>query len=336
MGKKSAPDAPQPVDPYQVARADADFNRIDQYTPYGSLTFGGPNRNQATLSFSPEMQQLMDSRFGMDQAMLDEAFSRMGSFDSAPIDLSQFGPIQSDAGLSEFSATGLPELPGDMDPFRQRIEDAVFQRGRRLLEPQFQRQEDTLRDTLANQGLPQTSEAFLDQYSQFNTDRGNTYQNLADSAVMMGGQEASRLLADTLAQRGTLFGEQLTGSNFNNAVRQAGLQNQNTGRVQGLNEALGIRGNQFNELASLLGLQQVQAPQMQNFFGPGQVDFMGAQALNAQQQQNAYQGQLQQQQAMLGGLSSLGAAGLMGAGAAGGFGNLFGGGGGSNSGGSFK
>jgi hypothetical protein len=316
MGKKSAPSPPEPVDPREVARADAEFNRIDQYTPYGSLIFSGPNRNVATLNLSPEMQGLMDTRFNVDQSMLDAALGRIGDLNQAPIDLGQFGPIQSDAGLSEFNPTGLTELPGDMGSFRNRIEDNYFERANRLLEPQFARQEEALRGTLANQGLPTTSDAFLDQYSQFNTDRGNTYGNLANEAVMYGGQEASRLLADAMAQRGMQFGEQLTGTNFNNAVRQTGMQNANAARVQGLQEALGIRGNQFNELASLLGLQQVQAPQMQNFFGPGQVDYLGAQSLAAQQAQNAYQGQLQQQQGMLGGLSSLGAAAITGAGAA--------------------
>lgn len=315
MGKKSTPAAPEPVDPREVAQADAEFNRIDQYTPYGSLTYSGPNRNIATLNLSPEMQGIIDSRMGIDQGMLDAAMGRLGDLNQAPIDLGAFGPILSDAGLSEFNPTGLPELPGDMGAFRNRIEDNYFERASRLLDPQFARQEEALRGTLANQGLPTTSDAFLDQYSQFNTDRGNTYSNLANEAVMYGGQEASRLLADAMGQRSMLFGEQLTGTNFNNAARQAALQNQNAARVQGLQEALGVRGNQFNELASLLGLQQVAAPQMQNFFGPAAVDYMGAQALNAQQQQNAYQGALQSQQAAMEGTYGLLGAGITAAGA---------------------
>lgn len=323
MGKKSTPKSPKPVDPAAVAQADAEYNRINQVTPYGNLTFSGPNRNTATLSLSPEMQSLFDTRIGVDQQMLNAALGRMGDLNQQPINLDDYGAIQSDAGLSEFNPQGLPELPGDMEGYRTRVEDAYFQRARRLLDPQFARQEESLRDTLANQGLPGTSEAFLDQYSQFNTDRGNTYSGLANEAVMYGGQEASRLLADALAQRGQVYGEQFQGAQFNNAVRQAALQNQNAGRVQALQEALGIRGNQFNELASLLGLQQVQPAQMQNFFGPGQVDYLGSEALNAQQRQAAYQAKLQSSQGAMGGLFGLGASALTGAGAAGGFGQLF-------------
>jgi hypothetical protein len=323
MGKKSSPKPPKSVDPYEVAQADAEFNRINQVTPYGNLTFSGPNRNTATLNLTPEIQQLFDTRIGADQSMLDIAMRRMGDFDQRPINLDDYGAIQSDAGLGEFNPQGLPELPGDMESYRNRMEDAFFQRSRRLLDPEFRRQEETLRDTLANQGLPNTSDAFLDQFSQFNTDRGNTYANLADQSVLYSGQEASRMLADALAQRGQLYGEQYQGTAFNNAVRQQALQNQNAGRVQALQESLGIRGNQFNELASLLGLQQVQPAQMQNFFGPGQTDFLGSQALQAQQDMAKYQAKLGNYSAGLGGLFGLGSSALIGAGDAGGFKSLF-------------
>lgn len=42
MGKKSAPKAP---DPYQTAQAQADINRLNQYTPYGNLEFGYVGNN---------------------------------------------------------------------------------------------------------------------------------------------------------------------------------------------------------------------------------------------------------------------------------------------------
>ena len=488
MGKKSAPSAPQPVDPYEVARADAEFNRIDQFTPAGSLTFSGENRNQANLEFSPEVQALFDQQLQLDGTMLGSSLDRLGMMDPNQIDLSQFGPIQSNidrsglgfgapdmnglpglnipnfgtvgpgpeqqgaanffgpsygiqqgiegVGLPTFGSdatvqqgvvfSNLPDLPQDFNALRTNVEDAMFQRGRRLMEPQFGRQEDALRDRLANQGLPQSSDAFLDQYDQFNTNRNLAYQDLSDRSVLMGGQEASRQFANALAGRqqgvgeimsqgqfanqaaGQQFGQDLSGfganlgaanaqfgqnlaqgqfanqaanqdlsralstfgvgmqqAGFNNqganqffqnalagqgfnnqagamqlgaqqdvrnqlsgeqfalsnaqnaanaqelGLRQQMLANQNAGRSQALNEQMGIRGNAFNELASLLGLQQVQQPTMQNFFGPGQADFMGAQALNAQQQQNAYQGALMQQQGALGGLSGLGGSLLM-------------------------
>ena len=69
MGKKSSGDNPPVPDPGQLAQNDADANRIDQTTPWGSLTFTGDDRNQANLEFSPEMQQLFNSQMGIDQQL---------------------------------------------------------------------------------------------------------------------------------------------------------------------------------------------------------------------------------------------------------------------------
>jgi hypothetical protein len=49
-----------------------------------------------------------------------------------------------------------------------------------------------------------------------------------------------------------------------------------------------LRSNQFNELASLLGLQQVQTPGLQNFFAPGQAGVTDAFGLNQASQQNSF------------------------------------------------
>jgi len=387
MGKKSTPQAPPVPDPREIAELDAEFNRIDQFTPFGSLVFGGDSRNEATLSFSPEIQALFNQQLDVDSGLLGQALTRLGGLDPNQIDLSSFGPIQSDAGLNNLnfsglpgidpsmfglgpgqqdalqrgiSLEGLPEIPTDINQFRGDVEDAFFQRGRQLLNPEFQRQEESLNQRLANQGLPQGSEAFGEQSQIFGENRNRAFQDLANQSILTGGQEASRQLANILGARQQGFGErlgqgqfnnqaimsefgrnigafganaqarsQLTGEQFqegqfNNLVGQQNLQNQNAGRVQALSEALGIRGNAFNELASLLGLQQVQQPGLSNFFGPGQVDTLGGFGL-AQNQANAnYQGALNQQQGALGGLFGLGSAALSGAGAAGGFGSMFG------------
>ena len=311
MGKKDPQTVEQP-DPWEVAQADATYNRIDQNTPFGSLTFSGPNRNQATMTFSPEMQQLFNTRMATDQSMMDNALGRLQGLDNNQIDLSQFGAIQGDAGLSEFdpSTLNLTELPTDMDAYRTEVEDATFRRGDRLLNPYYQRQERALTDRLANQGLPQGDRAYRDEFDSFRQNRSRAYQDLADQSVMMGGQETSRLLANALASRGQLFNEGVQSNVMNNQTRQQALVNQNAGRAQGLQEAMGIRGNAFNELASLLGLQQVQAPTMQNYFAPGQVDYLGAQGLSTNAGMFNAQQANQMSAAGMQGLFGLGNAGI--------------------------
>ena len=325
MGKKSGPKQPTPPDPYEIARADSEFNRINQNTPFGSLEFSGENNNIANMTFSPEIQALFDQQTNLSGQTLDQAGQRLAGLDQNPIDMSMFNGIQQDAGLSEFNPTGLPEVPGDFNQLRKDQEDAFFQRGRRLLEPQFQRQNEGLQQQLANQGLVANDEASLDQFDQFNDNRNRTFQDLADQSIQRGGDEMQRELANILSTRGQLFGEQFQESGFNNNVRQQGLQNNNAGRLQGLQEQLGSRGQQFNEFASLMGLGQTQMPGLENFFGPGQTDFLGAQALNQQQQNNNFNASTGNKNAGLGGLFGLGSSLITGAGNAGGFGNLFGG-----------
>jgi hypothetical protein len=95
--------------------------------------------------------------------------------------------------------------------------------------------------------------------------------------VLYGGQEASRGLADQLALRGQGFGE-----------AQQGLQNAASIRGQLLGERGMLRSNQFNELATILGLQQVKQPGMENFFSPGQAGVTDAYGLEQASVQNAF------------------------------------------------
>lgn len=485
-----SPDPPKPVDPYEVARADAEFNRIDQYTPYGSLTYSGPNRSTATLNLNPEIQGLLDSQIQSDQNMLAMALQRQGMLNPNPIDLSQFGDIRTDLGVNpqwqtpdfsnlpqlsapdlqgvngiapfsmgvtpwnipnapnlqtglgeglpiqsqvsnpfaisnQLNTSGLVDMPQDIQQFRGDVEKAVFDRGRALLDPMFGDRENALRQSFADRGLPRYDEAANREFDRFNLSRERAYNDLANQAVITGGSEASRALGDVLAARGQGFGEAMAGGQFGNAAAQqafgqalgqgqfanlasdqalnqaltragfgnqaalagfgagmdraqagfgqdlaaGGFQNEaamadlqsrlaqsgynnqvglmglganmdvanqmmrqlaaqsdygnqttanqvnfaqqnlnnlNQARAQQIAEQLGIRGNQFNEMASLLGLQQVQQPGLNSFYAPSNVNTLGGYALNQQGQMNAYNAQMQQQNAMMGGLFGLG------------------------------
>lgn len=374
-----APSPPPAPDPREIARTDAEFNRINQFTPFGNLTFSGPNRNNATLELTPELQANTDLRLESDSAILRSALERQGLLNANPIDLSQFGDIQSGIDTSNISFSGpqfgqrpdlqAPELvsqlqtgniPTDISQFRGDVEQAVFDRGRALLDPVFSDQERALEQRLANQGLPRAGEAVDRDLERFGRGRNEAFTNLANQATITGGQEASRALGDVLSAENARFGQGATAANFanqagllglganqgirsqltgeqlaesqaNNAASQGNLSlqqqilnNQNAARAQSLAEQQGIRGNQFNELASLMGLQQVQAPGINSFFAPGQADVTNAFALNQQAQQNAFNANSQNHAAGLGGLFGLGAAALGGP-----FGGaLFGGGGG--------
>jgi hypothetical protein len=307
MDSPSPPPAP---DPREIARTDAEFNRINQITPYGSLTFSGPNRNIATLELTPQMRGLLDQQLQSDSQLLASALERQGLLNNNPIDLSQFGPIQSEIDLSNINfappsfptlpdltapdmqrlggapifqnaipnfdvqrnvdvgldVSGLPEIPSNIEQFRGDVEKAVFDRGRALLDPVLADQQRALQNALANKGLPTSGEAFDRDMNRFMDARNRAFTDLANQAVVTGGNAAQQQLGNILAARGAGFGEQVTGANLNLAGGQ--FANQAAGQLFGQGLASGQFANQaardqlaaeqaiagFNNQAGLLGL----------------------------------------------------------------------------------
>ena len=166
-----------------------------------------------------------------------------------------------------------PELSnlGELpSPDRNKYEQALFQRQRGLLDPVFAEQERGLRDRLSNQGLPATSEAYGYDQGQFFDERNQAYERAAMESTLGAG--------DYMGQE--------------------------------ISNAASLRSIPFNEIASLLGIQQVQPPTLQNFYSPRGADFTGAQALNSQVQQQNYQSQSGMFNNMLSGLFGLGSAAI--------------------------
>jgi len=98
---------------------------------------------------------------------------------------------------------------------------------------------------------------------------------------------------------------------FNQALQTA--QFGNTAQNQNFANQLQASNLPINQLIGLLGLGQVQLPSGPGYT-PTQVaptDILGAQSLAAQQQQNAYNSQMQQNNSLLSGLFGLGSAGIM-------------------------
>ena len=271
MGKKGSTKVEAP-DPVQIAAADTAFNRIDQFTPTGNLTFtdrpGGPAgaNNVATLTLPPEIQALFESQTQSDQQLLNLALGRQEGFE---------------AGLPDL-VTGLSSTLEDFD--RGGVESALFDKGSNLLNRQFDRDEDLLRQSLANRGLTgagttELGEAAGTELGLFNSGKADAFENLALSSILAGGAEQDRLL----------------NASQSTDLNQAGLTQSN-------------RATQFNELASLLGLQQVAQPGLSNFFAPANADVTGAFGLENQANIANAANATSQRNALLGGLGSLGSA----------------------------
>lgn len=169
---------------------------------------------------------------------------------------------------------------------RRRIEEGLFARMR----PEQQRQEDSIRTMLANQGLTPGSEAYNQELQRLHQQQsGERYD-----ALMRGGEEQARLQQMLLGQQQQAFGQDITSQQALNAARNlgfgqrqaAGAQNfankmqsagyQNARRQQQIAEAAQRRGMSLNEMNALLTGQQVATPSM-----PGFSQAAGAQPLQA-------------------------------------------------------
>ena len=282
MGSKSAsaPPAPDPALVSQkqtesnvnTAVANGYLNRINQYGPDGSKTYdvrgtqnvGGVNVPlwNETTALSPGQQKIYDSQQQLTQGTSDLANQYVGRI--------------GDATSKPYSYDGLAPAPVYNEDYRRQQLQAIQDRNA----PQMQRDQDTLNQRLANQGISLGSDAWRAAQDQY----GRSVNDF-------------RLGADT--QSGAA------------AAQQYGLES-NT-RDRAIQEMTALRTQPINEVATLLGTGNgVQQPQFSQV-AQAQV----APTDVAGNYWNAYQGQMAQQaqqqkssDATTGGLFGLGGSAL--------------------------
>ena len=279
MGK-SRPSAPPVPDPNALIQQDAAANRITQFTPYGNLLFGSiGDQGQFVQSPDGAAAFTQETPFQSDLRALQENLG-IGLATEAGQQFDQLAaqtPFDFTQGLPEFQfqdATNLPELPTDFEDTRRQVTKSVFDRQLGLLQPEFTRQREDLAQNLANRGIPIGSEAYNQATNRLDTQQSEQTQRLAQAADVAGGAEASRTFGMTLQARNQAIADQLRANDLSNMARQAEL-----------NERIGLRGQQFNELAALLGGPQIVQP---TFFAPSAVNTLGANQLATSGANNAF------------------------------------------------
>ena len=225
------------------------------------------------------------------------------------------------------SNEGLTALQSDPEAFRSNIESSLFNRQLGLLQPEFTRQRNELESNLVNRGIPITSDPYNTAVNRLESQQGEQLQRLAQQATLAAGQESDRLVNQARSNRAMEFGERAATGEFGLAAQQqqfgqqaANVQLQNAARQQQIADQLlsnqiaqqqrsreiaernALRGQNFNELAALLGGPQVQQA---SFFAPGSIDTQGAFAAQQAAQQNAFNQAMGNRQANLGGLFGL-------------------------------
>ena len=228
---------------------------------------------------------------------------------------------------TSLDTSGLTALQSDPEAFRSNIEQTLYNRQLGLLQPEFTRQREDLEQNLADRGIPITSEAYNSAINRFETQQGEQLGRLAQQATLAAGQESDRLVNQArqarqqqfgeraaagefgLAAQGQGFGQAAANAQLSNAARQDTVANQllsnqiaNQNRSRQIAERNALRGQNFNELAALLGGPQVQQA---SFFAPGAVDTQGAYGAQMAAQQNAYSQAMNNQASNLGGLFGL-------------------------------
>ena len=173
-GKSSAPPTPDYVGAanataagnLDMARLQTEANRVNQITPYGSLTYSQDPNNQdswtQTETLSPQAQATLDKQMALSDKYADVA--NIG-----------FDKTRSLLENPELDMSGLPSRAINVG---QTAQDAILSR----LRPQLDSREEALRTRLANQGIALGSEA----YGKEMTAAGQNRNDLEMQAALQG------------------------------------------------------------------------------------------------------------------------------------------------------
>lgn len=207
MGKGgSAPKAP---DPYKTASSEAQFNRLDTYSPSGSGTRYGYTGadGQFHQGVAPEgMQSAAQSIESPTEKALREALQ--------PASVALTDRVVKD------NIAGMPDAARVGD--RSNIAKSIFDRNFSMMKPAIDQGNDKLLTNLQARGIPIGSEAFNDTYGAQQRETQDTISRLAQDADGAAGQEQSRLFGLDAAARSNSISELVAafggGYNPTNAV----------------------------------------------------------------------------------------------------------------------
>lgn len=218
MGKNpGAPPAPDyGSNAYQTAASNADAariatkaNRINQYTPYGNVTYAnGVNGDQdqwrSDISLSPSGQQLLDIQNNISLGLGNQGVQGLNRVDqslSKPFDYGSVNDVQN-AALKSYTSR---------------------------LDPIWQKNEQQMDSQLANKGIPVGSEAWQAEKDNFARSKNDAYQQAVTGAISTSPQTfqlASALREQPLNEVNALrTGSQVTNPQF----QQAGMQQTTAG-----------------------------------------------------------------------------------------------------------
>jgi hypothetical protein len=168
-----------------AARLGAELNRVNQTGPTGSIRYtqdpNNPDSWTQTTELSPEQQAIFSGQQGNQLNLSRLANQRIGQ-------------SQGQTPLEAYD-------PGDFGAQRQEVTDAQYRAATQYLDPQFEQSGEALRTRLLNSGVREGSEAYTNEMGNFDRSKQAAYGDARSRAILAGGSEQSRLLADALRGR---------------------------------------------------------------------------------------------------------------------------------------
>lgn len=274
-----------------------------------------------TVTLSPQQQSLMNQDYALKQGLFgaqNNALDRVKATMSQGFDLNglpsqgqvldynnlKYGDVLNTDSLPQagtaFQAPGTNLSAYDPLGSTNTATQAILSR----LNPQLDRQEESLRTRLANMGVTPGSEAWNNEMGQFGRDRNDAVTQAGLQGINLGMQQSNLGFNQDLQNRNLLSGEQAQQYNQQTGLRQlaAALQNQQYGQQSNNNsqymnaqnnyfnqasknrndafqEQAYSRALPFNELSALMGGNSITMPQFQSFVPQattGGVDYSGA------------------------------------------------------------
>ncbi len=257
-GKGDAPDPPDYAGAAQqtaagnleTARATAAANRVNQYTPYGSLEYAptstdiyGNQLYKVTQTLSPSQQDILNKQTALNSGLLGTAQSGLNYAQG----------VLSQPGVDTSKLANIGINPGET------YSDAIMRR----LQPQMERQTAGLETNLINKGIAPGTEA----WKTAKTEQAQAQNDAMTSAIIQG-------MGQGLAARQQGFQEsaynQMQPINVINALR-TGSQVQNPTFVNPVQQAqtagADLLGAAQNQYAGQLGAYNAQQAAQGNFMG---------------------------------------------------------------------
>jgi hypothetical protein len=351
MGSSSAPPPPAPdytgaaqataSGNLAAARATAQANRVNQYTPYGSVEYsrpnpqGDPDRWNMTQKLSPESQKLFDQNQAINERLGGLSQKGMGYVEQSldkPMNLDGLYGGKGPANYKNAQKVNLSKFENMMayrspEALQQQASDVAYQNATRYLDPQVNQQQTSLETQLANQGVQRGSEAYNNAMRDFQAQRNLQYDSARGQAYtqgMAGSQQAYNQLmginqqkmskkqmryAQEMGLRQQQVGEKNTRFTQGQTARQQQIAEMQMLRQDPLNTLNALRTGQQMNITQMPWQSQV--PTQQGTAGP---DYLGGITAGGSFNQGIYNAsqaaQANQQAGMYGAGAQLGSAAL--------------------------